>query len=194
MNTVIFEEGNSSNFERAINSGMQKPIEHYEKELLAIRTGRASTKLVEDVKVDSYGQQMRIKELASIAAPDARLITIQPWDKTIIGDIEKGLLASDLGVTPINDGTLIRIQLPMMTESRRQELDKILGKKTEECKVGVRNVRKEFHNQLRDAEKNKQISEDFAKRLSDVLQKITDQFIAKADELHDKKAKEIKFV
>ncbi len=194
MNTVIFQEGNSSSFETSIKEGMQKPIVHYEKELLAIRTGRASTKLVEDIKAESYGQQMRIKELAGISAPEARLITIQPWDKSIIGEIEKAILASDLGVTPINDGTIIRIQLPQMTESRRIDLDKILGKKTEECKIGVRNVRKDFHNQLREAEKNKQISQDFAKRLSDVLQKITDQFIAKADELHEKKAKEIKFV
>lgn len=194
MNTVIFQEGNSSNFEASIKEAMQKPIIHYEKELLAIRTGRASTKLVEDIKVESYGQQMRIKELAGISAPEARLITIQPWDKSVLGEIEKAILASDLGVTPINDGTIIRIQLPQMTESRRVELDKILNKKTEECKIGVRNVRKDFHNQLREAEKNKQISEDFAERLSDVLQKVTDQFIAKADELHEKKAKEIRFV
>lgn len=194
MNTVIFEEGNSSNFESAIKEDMQKPINNYKKELLAIRTGRASTKLVEDIKVESYGQQIRLKEVASIAVPDARLITIQPWDKNIIGEIEKSLLASNFGINPVNDGKIIRIQLPQMTESRRLELDKILGKKTEECKIGIRNIRKEFHNQLRNAEKNKIISEDFAERLSDILQKITDQFIEKADELHDKKAKEIKFV
>ncbi|MBD3273002.1 ribosome recycling factor [Candidatus Dependentiae bacterium] len=194
MNTVIFEEGNSSGFENSIKEGMQKPINHFEKELLSIRTGRASTNLVEDIKADVYGQQMRLKELAGIATPDSRLITIQPWDKSIIGEIEKAILASDLGVTPINDGTMIRIQLPQMTESRRLELDKVLGKKTEECKIGIRNVRKEFHNQLRDAERKKLISEDFAKRLNDLLQKITDQFIAKTEELHDRKAKEIKFV
>ncbi|MFH1461763.1 MAG: ribosome recycling factor [bacterium] len=194
MNVVIFEEGNSSGFEKALKEAMQKPILHYEKELLAVRTGRASTKLVEDIKAEAYGQDMKLKELAAISTPDARLITIQPWDKSTLGAIEKGLLASDLGVTPINDGAMIRIQLPQMTESRRLELDKVLGKKTEECKVGVRNVRKEFHNELRDAEKKKLISEDFAKRLTDVLQKITDQFIAKADELHDKKGNEIKFV
>lgn len=194
MNPFIFQEGNSSNFEEAIKVGMEKPIKHFEKELVAIRTGRASSKLVEDIKVESYGQQMRLRELAGISTPEARLITIQPWDKTILGEIEKALLASDLGVTPINDGTIIRIQLPQMTEGRRVELDKVLGKKTEECKVGIRNVRKEFQNSLRDAEKNKQISEDFAKRLSDLLQKITDKFIATADEHHDKKSKEIKFV
>lgn len=194
MNAVIFEEGNTSGFEKSLKEAMQNPILHYEKELLAIRTGRASTKLVEDIKAEAYGQEMKLKELAAIAAPDARLITIQPWDKATLGAIEKGLIASDLGVTPINDGAMIRIQLPQMTENRRLELEKVLGKKTEECKIGVRNVRKEFHNELRDAEKKKLISEDFAKRLTDVLQKITDQFIAKSDELHEKKAKEIRFV
>ncbi len=194
MNTVIFQEGNSSNFENSIKEAMLKPIAHYEKELIAIRTGRASTALVENIKAESYGQQMRIKELAGISTPEARLITIQPWDKSIIGEIEKAIIAAGLGVTPINDGTMIRLQLPQMTESRRIDLNKVLGKKTEECKVGVRGVRKDFHNQLRDAEKNKQISQDFAKRLTDSLQKITDSFITKTDELHEKKEKEIKFV
>lgn len=194
MNTVIFQEGNSSNFENSIKEAMLKPIAHYEKELIAIRTGRASTALVENIKAESYGQLMRIKELAGISAPEARLITIQPWDKSIIGEIEKAIIAAGLGVTPINDGTMIRLQLPQMTESHRVDLNKVLGKKTEECKVGVRGVRKDFHNQLRDAEKNKQISQDFAKRLNDSLQKITDSFIVKTDELHEKKAKEIKFV
>ncbi|MBU4269267.1 ribosome recycling factor [Candidatus Dependentiae bacterium] len=173
---------------------MENPVKHYERELAAIRTGRASTKLVEDVKVEVYGQQMRIKDLASISTPDARLITIQPWDKTVIIDIEKGIAASDLGVTPVNDGNLIRIQLPQMTESRRTELEKILGKKTEECKIGIRNIRKEFHNSIRESEKEKDISQDFAKRLSDLLQKITDQYTAKVDEMNDKKLKEIKLV
>ncbi|KKP24792.1 MAG: Ribosome-recycling factor [candidate division TM6 bacterium GW2011_GWF2_28_16] len=194
MVEIIFQEGNSTDFEKIIKAEMENPLKHFEKELVAIRTGRASTKMVEDVKVDVYGQQMKIRELASIATPDARLITIQPWDKSVIGDIEKGLQMSELGVTPVNDGNLIRIQLPQMTESRRTELDKILGKKTEECRVAIRNIRKEFHNQVRESEKEHDISEDFAKRLSDLLQKITDQFIAKAEDLYNKKAQEIKFV
>lgn len=194
MIEIIFEEGNSSNFEKQLKSEMENPIKHYEKELTAIRTGRASTKLVEDIKVDVYGQQMRLKDLASISAPDARLITIQPWDKTIIIEIEKAINASDLGVAPANDGNLIRIVLPQMTESRRSELERILSKKTEECKIGIRNIRKEFHNLLRESEKEHDISEDFAKRLSDLLQKITDQFTSKIDEMNDKKVKEIKLV
>jgi len=137
---------------------------------------------------------MKLRELATLTAPEARLITIQPWDKSVIGEIEKAILASDIGITPINDGTIIRLQLPQMSEARRDELGKILGKKTEECKIGVRNVRKEFHNNLRDTEKAKGISEDFAKRLNDILQKITDNFIKKVDEINDNKHKEIKFV
>ena len=194
MIEIIFEEGNSSNFEKQLKAEMENPIKHYEKELAAIRTGRASTKLVEDIKVDVYGQQMRLRDLASISAPDARLITIQPWDKTVIIEIEKAINASDLGVAPANDGNLIRIVLPQMTENRRSELEKVLGKKTEECKIGIRNIRKEFHNLVRESEKEHDISEDFAKRLSDLLQKITDQFTAKIDDMNDKKLKEIKLV
>ena len=194
MQALVFTEGNTKDFEQALKTEMEKPIKHYEKEISSIRTGRASTTLVEDIKAECYGQFMPIKELATIAAPDARLITIQPWDKSIIGEIEKALLTSDIGITPINDGTIIRLQLPQMSEARREELDKVLGKKTEECKIGIRNIRKEFHNQLRDVEKKRGISEDFAKRLNELLQKLTDEFIKKTEDLHEKKAKEIKFV
>jgi len=194
VEAIIFTEGNTKNFENSLKIEMEKPIKHFEKELASIRTGRASTVLVESLKVECYGQIMTLKELATLAAPDARLITIQPWDKTIIGDIEKAIKNSDLGINPINDGTLIRLQLPMMSSSRREELVKILNKKTEECKVGIRTVRKEFHNQLRDAEKAKGISEDFATRLTDLLQKITDDFTKKVDTLHDKKANELRSI
>lgn len=194
MEPVIFAEDNTKDFEQTVKIEMEKPIKHYEKELSAIRTGRASTTLVENLKVECYGQMMSLRELATIAAPEARLITIQPWDKTVLGEITKALLASDVGITPVNDGTIIRLQLPIMSESRRNDLHKVLGKKTEECKIGVRNIRKEYHNQVRDADKKHGISEDFAKKLSELLQKITDSFIKKTDELHEKKAKEIKFV
>jgi ribosome recycling factor len=194
MEPIIFSEGNTKIFEDAVKVEMDKPIKHYEKELVSIRTGRASTVLVEDIKVECYGQLMKLRELATLSAPDARLITIQPWDKSIINDIEKAITISDLGVSPINDGNLIRIQLPQMSEARRSELHKVLNKKTEECKVGIRNIRKDFHNKLREAEKDHGISEDFAERLNDLLQKITDIFTKKADDLHTKKETEIKFV
>jgi|SaaInlLV_10m_DNA_2_1039722.scaffolds.fasta_scaffold19529_2 ribosome recycling factor len=181
----------SRNFENEIKAEMESPIKHFEHELVSIRTGRASTSIVEDLKVECYGQMMSLKELATLSTPDAKLITIQPWDKSIINSIEKAVLASDVGITPINDGELIRLQLPQMSSDRREELVKVLSKKTEECKIGIRNVRKDYHNQLRDAEKKRVISEDFAKRLSVSLQKVTDSFTKKADEMHDKKAKEL---
>jgi ribosome recycling factor len=134
---------------------------------------------------------MPLNQVASLAAPDSRLLTIQPWDKSIMINIEKAISASDLGVSPTNDGNIIRIQLPQMTAARRDELTKVLGKKTEECRVSIRNVRKDFHNEVRDAEKKHIISEDFAKKLSDLLQKITDQYIAKTDQLSEKKTTEL---
>ncbi len=194
MVEIAFQEGDVKSFENITKELMDKSIKHFEKDLLTIRTGRAQTSLVENVKVDCYGQLMPLKELATLAAPDSRLITIQPWDKSIIGEIEKAIMASDLGVTPVNDGNLIRIQLPQMSSDRREELVKQLGKKTEECKVGIRNSRKELHNEVRDAEKKKIISEDFAEKLSDVLQKITDQLIAKTDQMSEKKASELRAV
>jgi ribosome recycling factor len=194
MEEIIFQEGDSKSFETLVKSHMEKPLKHFEKELAAIRTGRASTSLVEGLRVECYGQFMPLKDLATIAAPDARLITIQPWDKSAIADIEKAITQSDLGLTPANDGAIIRLQLPQMSSSRRDELVKLLGKKTEECKVNVRNVRKDFHNAVRDAEKKKTVSEDFAKRLSDLLQKITDQNIEKVDQIESKKENELKQV
>ncbi len=191
MIEIAFQEGDSKAFENPLKEHMDKPIKHYEKELAAIRTGRASIALLENIKVDAYGQMMSLKELATLSAPDARLLMVQPWDKSVLSEIEKAIAVSDIGAAPINDGNVIRVQLPQMSASRRDELVKLLGKKTEECKVGVRNVRKEFHNALRDAEKKRTISEDFAKRLSDLLDKVTNTFIEKAEQMNDKKAAEI---
>ncbi len=192
MKPVIFSEGDASGFEKTTQEEMESPIRHFEKELLAIRTGRASSALVADVKVECYGQMMSLRELASISTPDARLIVIQPWDKSNIGAIEKALQIADLGVNPVNDGVLIRLQLPMMSGERRAELIKQLGKRLEECRVGIRNVRKEAHNQLREAEKERLISEDWAIRLSELLQKITDKFIARAEDIAAKKENDLK--
>ena len=191
MIDIAFQEGDSKSFETLLRQHMDAPIKHYEKELLAIRTGRASVSLLENIKVDVYGQMMKLRELATLNAPDARLLTVQPWDKSTIAEIEKAITTSDLGLTPANDGNIIRIQLPQMSTSRRDELVKLLGQRTEECRVGVRNIRKEFHNELRDAEKKRLISEDFAEKLGVLMQKITDQFIEKADQMHAKKATEI---
>jgi len=192
MKPLIFSEGDPSQFEQSLKEDMEAPIKHFEKELAAVRTGRASTKLIENIKAEAYGNMTPLRELATLAAPDSRLLTIQPWDKSLIETIEKGIQASELGINPVNDGTIIRLQFPMMSTARREELIKVLGKKTEECRIGIRNVRKDFHNELRDAEKKKLISEDCSKRLSDLLQKITDTFIGKTDELSKKKEAELR--
>ncbi len=152
---------NQKAFETALNQEMDKTVKHFERELLAIRTGRAHPALVEDIKVIAYeSKPMRVKDLASISTPESRLIVIQPWDKSILADIEKALLNSDLGVKPTVESTLIRIFLPEMSVARREELKKILGKKLEDAKISMRNVRKDFHNLIRDNQKAKSISED----------------------------------
>jgi len=194
MDEIAFQEGDSKSFETLVKKEMENPLKHFEKELLGIRTGRASTAMLENIKAECYGQFMPLRDLATLAAPDARLLTIQPWDKNLIGEIEKSLMNSDLGASPVNDGTIIRIQLPQMSANRREELVKLLGKKTEECKIGIRNIRKDFHNEVRDAEKKHILSEDFAKKLSDLLQKITDLFIEKTDQISEKKAHEVRQV
>ncbi len=194
MEPFNFIENETKLFETSVKEEMTHAIKHFEKDLVAVRTGRASTALVDNVRVECYGQMMGLKELATVSTPDARLVTIQPWDKSLIPEIEKAIQASDIGIHPSNDGTVIRLQLPQMSSDRRDELVKILSKKTEECRVSVRNVRKEFHNQLREAERKSTVSEDFARRLADILQKITDTFITKVDEMHHKKEQELRTI
>ncbi|MFH1832493.1 MAG: ribosome recycling factor [bacterium] len=192
MEEIAFKEGDSKSIEDILKKEMELPLKHYEKDLASIRTGRATTALLDNIKVDCYGQLMALKEVATLSAPESRLLTIQPWDKSIIGEIEKAIMISDLGCKPVNDGNLIRIQIPQMSSDRREELVKLLGKKTEDCKVGIRNVRKEVHNEIRNAEKKKIISEDFAKKLSTIMQKITDLYMEKVDKLTEKKAHEVR--
>jgi len=186
-------ENDSKGFESAMETEMAKPIKHFEHELVKIRTGRANTSMIEDVKVSCYGQApMPLKSLAVLGAPDAKLLTIQPWDVSIIGDIERSINESNLGLTPDSDGKLIRLKLPEMSSTRREELVKILGKKLEECKVGIRNIRKDFHNIMRDAKKKKTISEDFYNRLEDSLKKITDKFVKQAETMSTVKEKDLR--
>ncbi|MFA6066057.1 MAG: ribosome recycling factor [Candidatus Babeliaceae bacterium] len=186
------EGSNTKGFEKSIETEMSTHIAHFEKELIKIRTGRSHTSMIEDIKVSCYGNMMPLKDLAALTAPDVQLLVIQPWDKSIMPEIEKAISLSDLGVTPLNDGNVIRIQLPRMSSNRRDELAKMLHKKLEECKISIRNVRKEFHNLIRDAEKGKRVSEDSSRRLQDILQKITDKFIENSDKLSIKKEEEIK--
>lgn len=190
---IVIVENDIKSFQNPMEAEMNKPIKHFEGEIVKIRTGRAHTSLVEDLMVICYGQPAApLKSYAAIAAPDSRLLTIQPWDASIIDDIEKAIKNSEIGINPLNDGKVIKLILPEMSTSRRDELIKVLHKKLEECKISVRNIRKDFNNLLRDAKKDKKISENFFNRLEDVLQKVTDKFIEKADQLSEKKEKEIK--
>lgn len=195
MIEITLVENDTKTFEKTMQDEMLKAIKHFEGELIKIRTGRAHTSLVEDIQVTCYGAApMPLKNLASLAAPESRLVTIQPWDAGVIADIERAIRSSELGVSPINDGALIRIQLPEMSATRREELAKILSKKLEDCRVSIRNVRKDFNNIIRDAKKDKLISENFFNRLSDILEKITGNFIDKAEQLANKKEQDIRTV
>lgn len=195
MIDLVLVENESKPFEAAMNAEMTLAIKHFERELIKIRTGRAHTSLIEDILVSCYGgSPMPLKQVASISAPDARLLIVQPWDKSTLSDIEKAIANSNIGITPLNDGENIKLVLPEMSSSRREELVKILGKKLEECKVAIRNTRKDFNNFIRDAKKDKKVSENFFSRLSDLLQKITDNYIESAEKLSTKKEQEIKAV
>jgi ribosome recycling factor len=194
MVQLVLIENNHKDFEKAMDVEMTKVVKHFEKELIGIRTGRAHTSLIEDIPVSVYGANPApLKHLAVLTAADARMLTVQPWDVATIGDIEKAI-ATVAGLTAQNDGKLIRIQLPEMSTSRRDELVKVLHKKLEDCRVGIRNVRKDFQNLVRDTEKNKKISKDFATRLTDLLQKFTDKYIESAESMSEKKEKDIKTV
>jgi ribosome recycling factor len=170
---------------------MKNTVSALQKEFTRIRTGRASTALLDGIKVACYDTQMPLEQVATLSVPESRLITIQPWDQSIIGEIEKGILKSELGLTPMNDGKVIRISIPPLTEERRKELAKLARKMAEESKIGVRNHRREANEMLKDLKKEKEISEDDLYKLQDEVQKITDEFIKKIDELTAEKEKEI---
>ena len=192
MAITILEGANTKQFEKDVEKEMDVHVKHFEKELLKIRTGRAHPSMIEDVKVTAYGAVMPLKEVAAVSAPDVALLLIQPWDKANMAEIEKSLSGSDLGLTPMNDGNVIRIQLPKMSSSRRDDLIKVLHQKSEQAKIAVRNVRKEVQNSIREVEKAKKISEDYGRRLTDSLQKVTDKHIESLDALSSKKEQEIK--
>ena len=170
---------------------MEKVLESMARDLSRVRTGRASVALLEGIKVDCYGTSMPLDQVASLAAPESRLLTVQPWDPTVIGDIEKAILKSDLGLNPVNDGKLIRLPIPALTTERRKDLVKVLKKMAEEAKVALRNVRREANDQFKDLKKDKQLPEDDAHRGQDEVQKITDEFIKKVDAQAADKEKEI---
>ena len=170
---------------------MEKALAALDRDFAKLRTGRATTALVDGIKADYYGTPTPISQMASIAVPDSRTLTIQPWDKGGIALIEKAILKSDLGLTPVNDGKLIRIVMPPLTEERRKELSKVARKYSEEGKVAVRTVRRDAHDSLKKLEKEKTITEDEQKRATDDVQKLTDKYVAEVDKRCAAKEKEI---
>lgn len=170
---------------------MDKVLESMGRDLSRVRTGRASVALLEGIKVDCYGAVMPIAQVASLAAPEPRLLTVQPWDPTVLSDIEKAILKSDLGLTPMNDGKIIRLPIPALTTERRKELVKMVKKMEEDAKVALRNVRREANEDLKEMKKEKLLPEDESHKGQDEVQKITDDFIKKAEAQAAEKEKEI---
>jgi ribosome recycling factor len=170
---------------------MGKTVVALKSEFKKVRTGRASLALLDGIRVDYYGTPTPLNQMASLAVPESRLITIQPWDVSVIKEIEKALLKSDLGLTPSNDGKLIRIAIPPLTEERRKELVKIVHKMSEEHKVAIRNIRRDANELLKGFKKDGDISEDEAFKAQDQVQKITDEHIKLIDEVFQEKEKEI---
>jgi ribosome recycling factor len=170
---------------------MTKAVQAYTRELATIRAGRANASLLDRITVDYYGAPTPVNQLAGISVPEARLLVIQPYDKSVLGDIEKAILKSDIGLNPTSDGNIIRLAIPPLTEERRKELVKLVKKESEEAKVAIRNIRRDSNDDLKKLEKNGDITEDDQRGYSDDIQKITDEFIGKIDALTKDKEKEI---
>ncbi|MGG4488960.1 ribosome recycling factor [Metabacillus idriensis] len=170
---------------------MEKAVSAFSRELSTVRAGRANASLLDKIVVDYYGAPTPVNQLASINIPEARLLVIQPYDKTVLGEIEKAILKSDLGLNPTNDGSLIRLAIPALTEERRKELAKLVKKYAEEAKVAVRNVRRDANDDLKKLEKNGEITEDELRSNNENVQKATDDFISKIDAIAKDKEKEI---
>lgn len=182
MKEAVFEQ---------MGSKMEKAIAAFQKELSRLRTGRASPALLEGIRVDYYGTPTPIQQTASVTIPESRLIVIQPWDKGTIEAIEKAIQKANLGLSPTNDGKVIRISIPPLTEERRKEIAKLAKKMGEECKVAIRNIRREANEGLKSLEKDKKISEDDLHRATDEVQKATDEQIKEAEKILEAKKKEI---
>jgi ribosome recycling factor len=182
MKELIFEE---------LKEGMEKAINALEKSFSKVRTGRASLALLEGIRIDYYGALTPLNQVASLSIPESRLIVISPWDSSVLGSIEKAIQKSDLGLMPSNDGKLIRLAIPALTEERRKELVKVVRKMAEECKVKQRNARRDANEQFKALKKNNEISEDDLYSFQDEVQQITDRYIQKVDEVLAVKEKEI---
>ncbi len=181
----------SSQIITEMSERMDKAIESLRRDLATVRTGRANAALLDKVSFEYYGVITPVNQAANITTPDVRTISIQPWDKSTLGEIEKAIQKSDLGLAPNNDGTVIRLSIPMLTEERRKELSKIAKRIGEDSKVAVRNIRRDVNDELKQQEKDKIISEDDSHRILDEIQKVTDKYIAQIDEVIDLKEQEI---
>ncbi len=170
---------------------MKKSLASLRDEFNAIRTGRASAALFDKIRVDYYGQKTPLSQVANISVPEARLVVIQPWDKSLLGEIEKAIQTSELSVNPNNDGKVIRINIPPLTEERRKEYVKHAKGLAEQCRVAVRNLRRDANEELKKKQKSGELSEDAEKRSADEIQKLTDKYVAEVDKLLETKEKEI---
>jgi ribosome recycling factor len=174
-----------------VEDRMKKSITALQKDYAAIRTGRANPAMFDGIRVSVYGTEMPLNQVATVSCPEPRLVVIQPWDKGNLGEVEKAILKSDLSVNPSNDGNLIRIQIPDLTEERRKEYVKHAKHKAEECRVSIRNVRRDGNEMIKELEKEKEISEDDSKNALAKIQKITDKYIDEIQKLTDNKEREI---
>lgn len=170
---------------------MDKTIEALKRELSSIRTGRASTSLLDRITVDYYGTPTPVKQVANVSVPEPRMITIAPWEPKMFGEIEKAILKSDLGLNPNNDGKIIRLEIPQLTEERRKELSKKVSKIAEDSKVVIRNIRRDANETIKKMEKKKEVTEDDSKEGQENIQKLTDKKIKAIDEIKAKKEKEV---
>ncbi|MEW6522171.1 MAG: ribosome recycling factor [Bacillota bacterium] len=172
-------------------SRMEKTIDGFRRELAGLRAGRATPSLLDKVRVEYYGVPTPVNQMASIGVPEPRLLVLQPWDKSAIPAIEKAIMKSDLGITPVSDGNLIRLTIPQLTQERRQELVKVVRKKAEEERVAIRNIRRDANDMVKELQKDGDISEDEARRANDDIQKLTDKYIKTVDSVMGAKEKEI---
>lgn len=170
---------------------MKKSIEVFRQDLASMKAGRATPALLDKIRVDAYGSQVPVNNVATIDVPDSRTLVIKPWDRSLLKAIEKAILTSDLGINPTNDGVVIRLSIPPMTEERRKQMVKVVSKRTEEERVTIRNIRRDANDRIKKAEKDKAISEDESRRAQDEIQKLTDKYIKEADQLMALKEKEI---
>jgi len=176
---------------REARTAMDKAVKSLKKDMTKVRTGRASISLLDDVKIEYYGVPTPLSQVATLSVPEARLITVQPWEKNLIPDIEKAIFKADLGLTPSSDGVLIRLPVPALTEDRRREMVKIVKRMSEDAKISVRNARRDANENLKMLEKEKEITEDDLKRSEKDVQQVTDEFVASIDSIIQNKEQEI---